>query len=261
MGGGDAVGGTPTQDLVDALRTAAARASAGVGHASVLYSGGLDSSLLAFLLKPHLNVTLVTVGTEGSTDVRQAASGARLLDLPWSSIRLEEVEIDKEAGAAHAEWPHLKEPQFSVAVALRLAVRSCETLDVFAGQGADELFFGYAHFRGLNPEEAIQRAQLDWQRLVTADWPMVRDAAQSLGHRLRSIYLDPGIVAAARRFPPPMGELGEPPKVWLRRAAKVAGLPSELVDRPKKAMQYGSGVERVVHRGASALLPSGERRS
>ncbi|MHA2281159.1 MAG: DUF7411 family protein, partial [Promethearchaeota archaeon] len=65
-----------------------------LNNIAILFSGGLDSSLLAYLVKLQIkdnNVTLYTVCTTESQDLFNSESAAKLLGL-----KLEKIKIDSE---------------------------------------------------------------------------------------------------------------------------------------------------------------------
>jgi asparagine synthetase B (glutamine-hydrolysing) len=131
---------------------------------------------------------------------------------------------------------------------------------VAVGQGADELFYGYAHSQGLSPASARDRAQRDWSILEGQEWPRAQRMARGYGLELRSPFVDPDVVRIARCLDPPGP--GDLPKIALRRAAEELGLPGPLVRAPKRAMQYGSGIHRLAARhlgapGSGATRPDG----
>jgi asparagine synthase (glutamine-hydrolysing) len=235
-----------TADLGSALRNAAAAGAVGASRATVLYSGGLDSSLIAHLLKPLVTVDLVVIGTDGSRDVEAARIGARLLGLPLQEVCVGRSDVERALRRFPEEFARLQEPLRSVDIALAIAFEHASGPRVGIGQGADELFFGYAHFRGLAPDEARQRAERDWTLLEDQEWPRALRMAGAFGLELVAPFLHPEVVRWARRLGPPGP--GAAPKAFLRNAARDLGLPGPLVDAPKRALQYGSGVHRLVSR-------------
>lgn len=233
--------------LLAALREATARA-AGSDGVSVLYSGGLDSSLIAALVRDR-HPTLVAVGLPGAADLRAARTGAAALGLPLTA---RELTLDDIAGAK-ARWaPTLVGTDFTgraVALGIALALTFTETPTVLCGQGADELFLGYAHFRGLDPDDAARRRSADLERLTGTDWPCAQRISTALGRRLGAPFLDAPLREAVLRTEaaahlPRAGRS----KPMLRAIADAAGLPRELVERPKKAFQFGSGIAAALRR-------------
>ncbi|MCI4360335.1 MAG: asparagine synthase-related protein [Thermoplasmata archaeon] len=230
--------------LVSALRSAAAACVDPPEPVTVLYSGGLDSSLVAFLLKPVTRVGLLVIGTDGAKDPSDARRGAELLGLPLAVRKISLDDLQAVERRFAPDLAGLREPLRSVNFALALALEAAPEPRVVVGQGADELFYGYAHFRELAPTDAEARARRDWELLVDQEWPRALRLAARAGHALGSPYLDPEVVRVARRRPPP--SLSEPPKHFLREAARALGVPEPLVRAPKRALQYGSGVHRLV---------------
>ncbi|MCI4337028.1 MAG: asparagine synthase C-terminal domain-containing protein [Thermoplasmata archaeon] len=219
-----------------ALRTA------GDAPVSLLYSGGVDSSLVAHLIRTR-GPLLVVVGTPGASDLDAAADGAARLGLPLRSRTLRVEEVVELRDRWQDELADLVEPARSVSLALAAALDSAPPGRVLCGQGADELFHGYAHFQGARGEAATQLAAKDWGRLVEEDWPRARRMASANHQDLRSPFLDAEFVQAVATIPSEehVGG-GEERKPILRAIARTLGLPAELADRPKKALQYGSGI-------------------
>ncbi len=229
-----------------ALASAIDEAASSAGPLTILYSGGLDSSVIAWCLRPR-RPTLCTVGVAGSADLLAARSGAARLGLQHVARNVDRTMVKHTLDRWAGELTGLREPHLSVAVSLALAIEAAPAGRLVCGQGADELFLGYAHFRGLSPAAAAERAAADWSRLIDHDWPRTQRIANALGHELRSPYFDPGLREAVRACRSPL--LETPPalaKPVLRGTARLLGVPEELLARPKKAMQYGSGIARLV---------------
>jgi asparagine synthase (glutamine-hydrolysing) len=252
-------GPTVEAELLACLSAAVADATHGLERVSLLFSGGLDSSLLAYLLPADLPATLVTIGTPGAADLEAARDAALRLGRSLDIHALDPPEIQAAWQRWEPELGAVREPTRSVAFAFLLAMGAAPSGPVLCGQGADELFYGYAHFRGLSIEAARRRSTEDLAALERVEWPRAVRIGRSLGREPRAPYLDIRVRAAAAEFAPPVP--GEPPKVALRRVAALAGLPTELVERPKRALQYGSGVskalEKVIRRAPARGLPPG----
>ncbi len=238
------------------LRSAIEACAAGTERLSVLFSGGLDSSLIAWMLRSVPDVRLVTVGTPGSADLAAARGAAELLGRPWNPRVVSPPELEQARSRWRSEIGDSGRME-GVLLGLALALEASPTAVVLCGQGADELFLGYAHFEGRNTAavRAVQRR--DWARLVEADWPRATACALKLGKTLRSPYLDSNL--SRFLFTVPVESLRTSPerKGLLRLVAAQEGLANTLVHRPKRAMQYGSGIDRALRTRGSGPKPGG----
>jgi len=98
---------------------------------------------------------------------------------------------------------------------------------------------------------AALRAEVDLNLLREVAWPRSQRVAQNLGRILMAPYLDPDFLHAAGSIPAAERARSEPPKALFREWALYRGLPPEVARRPKKALQFGSGVDRWLTRAAS----------
>ncbi|MGI0132359.1 MAG: asparagine synthase C-terminal domain-containing protein [Thermoplasmata archaeon] len=239
----------PVRVVVDALDHAMAERLQGVDALSVAYSGGLDSSIVALLGARRATTRLHVVGFPNSHDVNAAQRGADLLGLPLSVRTLRPADL----AAAQSRWADdladAGPTARSVALGTLMALEASTEHLVGMGQGADEWFFGYAHFLRLNPDAALRRSLDDAALLVEHEWPRAQRIARAMGHEVFSPFLDPAVIASARAAGVPVHLAGGERKALLRRAARRLGLPAELCGRPKKAFQYGSGIDAALRRG------------
>ena len=213
------------------------------GPVAVLYSGGLDSSLIAWELRNRPETVLATVGLPGSSDLVAAADGSGRIGLPWVGTTLGEERLVELRAVHRSALAQLPPSRRSLFLAIAAAVLSAPPGRILCGQGADELFLGYAHFRELSPAEAEARSRRDLDHLLGNDWPWTQRLAQGAGRSVESPYLDPGFVRAAHRVPIIERLPADTPKACLRRLAARRGVPPELVGRPKRALQFGSGID------------------
>jgi asparagine synthase (glutamine-hydrolysing) len=225
------------------------RFRSGRSKLGVLFSGGLDSSLLAWELRRRPRLTLSTVGTPHSPDLEAAAAGAEEIGAPWAPVTVGSPEVLELARALEEDTRGLSPTARSVQVAFAIAVQVAPVRTLLCGQGADELFLGYAHYRGLSPIDAKRRSERDLERVLSDEWPRSQRIARRFGKTVEAPYLDGGFVDAAlrvpivRRLPLPV------PKAFFRGWARHRGLPQVLAHRPKRALQFGSGVDRILRRG------------
>ena len=214
----------------------------------VLFSGGLDSSFLAVFLSERWPVTLETVGVAGSSDLRAAHEGAELLRLPWNFHEIQINDVRAFQLEFRSELQGLREPRRSVAVAFGLAVEKASALHLVCGQGADELFLGYAHYRGKAVSARRTLRQEDLDRLLQEDWPLAQRFAQACGRTIAAPLLDPRMIDLILRLPDRFIAESPETKPLLRAWARAHGLPEPLAGRPKQALQYGSGISKIVER-------------
>jgi asparagine synthase (glutamine-hydrolysing) len=211
---------------------------------TVLFSGGVDSGLLAWELREAPGVSLFTVGVAGADDLERARAAAPAIGTRWAGRELHDAELVPIVGRLDDELRDVAPPRRGIFVALAAAVAVAPPGVLVCGQGADELFLGYAHFRGLPTEAAGARRHSDLATLVDQDWPRTGRIAAMWGRQVLAPYLDPSFVHVALGLPIVDHVPGALTKPGFRRWASHRGLPPLLADRPKRALQYGSGVDR-----------------
>ncbi len=199
----------------------------------------------------------MTVGLPGAPDLAAARESAGLLGM---TVALEALSIE-ETVAARARWSErsagLPRARSEAILGLALAIARAPVGPVLCGQGVDELFLGYAHFEGLDPQSAEARSRSDLKQLVETDAPIVGRIAADLDRPLVAPFLHDEFTVAAlevpidRRLPSPRR------KELFRRWAVHRGLPSPIADRPKRAIQFGARTERTAPRtGGRPRSPS-----
>lgn len=216
--------------------------------AVVTLSGGVDSTLVAAL--SHLPA--IAVGAEGSHDADAAERAAESLgaDLTLHTITLDEVE------AALPEvlqfLPRKNPMDLELAVTgyfiCRLA-KQCGAKRILTGQAADELFAGYARY---GRTETL-RADLDAD-FAGLSLQRERDsaAASHFGVWYSLPYMDERVVRCARNLSAEELVSGDQRKVALRKVAEKH-IAEEFAWKPKKAMQYGSGVTKMLSKIAKSI--------
>jgi asparagine synthase (glutamine-hydrolysing) len=216
------------------------------GPIGVLFSGGVDSALLAWELRRRPAVLLCTLGREGSPDLRAGRAGAERLGLPWEGLPVGPDEVRRAESRFGDELGGVSPVARTVLLTLAIAIAEASPPRLVCGQGVDELFLGYAHYRNLDAVEAEKRSREDLARLRATDWPRTQRIAESVGKAVIAPYLTASFEECARNVPTHLRLPGDLPKRFFREWAVGRGLPVGMADRPKKAVQYGSGVDSLV---------------
>ena len=210
----------------------------------VAFSGGVDSGLVAGLA--HL--PCVTVGIEGSHDSAWAAKAARMMGLELTIVSPTEEEVVEALARVVEVIPDPTNPvEASIAATMYFAAAWAGEQGhtrILAGQGADELFGGYARYL-TSPDLAAELEQdfADLRRQGARD----QAVAALHGAYFSMPYLDVRVVRAARSIPAAERVRGGVRKYPLRVVAQEY-IPAEIARAEKKAMQYGSGIWRIIQR-------------
>jgi asparagine synthase (glutamine-hydrolysing) len=239
---------TLREGLSSAFEEALRPLRASTGRLGVLFSGGVDSSLLAWELRLHPGTLLCTLGREGSPDLLAGRAGAERLGLPWQDLSAGAAEVNAVESRYEGELAGIPAVSRTVLLSLALAIEQAAPTLLVCGQGVDELFLGYAHYRTLAASEAERRSREDLDRLRTTDWPRTQRIAEKAGKAIVAPYLSTAFEEAARQVPVDLRLPRELPKRFFREWACSRGLPSELAYRPKKALQYGTGVATLLRK-------------
>lgn len=228
----------------------------GLDSIGIVFSGGLDSSILAKLSKDlEVETILYTVGTENSADMKYAKQVAESLNLPLKSktIALEDVKHYTELVLNAIEEYNVMKIGVGMPSYIASELASQDGIRVMlSGQGADELFAGYQRYTQFYKdygEDTTKNLQDDVSNLYHVN--LQRDDAVTMANsvELRVPYLDSEVVDLGLKIPMKY-KLGHDPddlrKCILRKLAADLDVPREAVLRPKKAAQYGSGIHRLL---------------
>ena len=208
---------------------------------SISFSGGIDSTLIAFLARKYCDVELIAVGVPNAHDINAARSASKLIDMELKIIEVEPNDMITE-GMEMQRCLNLSSIEVEFMLPFWIAAKNSTNSILMCGQGADELFGGYARFRAENAEydlgkevsELIQRLP-DREKKITERFSL----------ELSCPYLSKPVIEAAEKYSQEerIGEVGKEP---LRKAALEMGLPKEITQRKKKAAQYGSGSQKAI---------------
>ncbi len=240
------------------------------GKVAVLFSGGVDSVLIASLLKKlAVEPLCITVGfRDGNAkepeDVVESGRVAKELGLEHIVVLLDLERIEPlfrrtVAILGPALTTVVNVGVASVEIAAIEEAKKRGIARFFGGLGAEELFAGYdRHERAWKDGDAALHAECvaGLKRVLANDLRRDCAVAQALDVTLATPFLDEELIALSLRIPPELkinsAEVfigrarGDVPvrrpikKLILREAALALGLPETAAFRPKRAAQYGS---------------------
>jgi len=230
-----------------------------VEELAVAFSGGLDSAVIAALAKTcEVDVHLVSVGLRDQPEIRHAKAAAEALKLP---LQLQTYTIgDVEHVLAKVLWL-IEEPnplKVSIAIPLYWAAEVASKLGckvMLAGQGGDELFGGYQRYLRVYAQSGARavREAMHHDIFLSYETNLQRDNQTCSFHRmeLRLPFLDREVVHFCLSLPlrlkieSPKDRLR---KRVLRRAAQDLDIPLFISNKPKRAIQYATGVDKALRR-------------
>lgn len=242
----------------------------------VLFSGGIDSTLIAFLLqKLGVEFLCLSVGFHDGAakipeDLIESEKVAEKLHFPHERVILDLAGVEalfKETVAilsgVEGEQSVINVVNVGVGSVEVAAFKKGASLGIthyFGGLGSEEIFAGYdrheeALLRG-GPRELHAECLAGLDAMYQRD--LIRDTriARAFNVTLSTPFLDEELIRYALRIPPSMKindavtftgrGRGDVPaqkrykKLVLREAARKLGLPRAFAFRPKRAAQYGS---------------------
>ncbi len=221
----------------------------------VLFSGGIDSTLIAFICKQlNKNFICYSVGLENAPDLKYAKEIADKLNfrLRTKTFTLEEFEsILKKVASIIKEPDTVKISVGCVMYASFELANQDNIKSLFSGLGSEEIFAGY--------ERHWSAFQGSWKNIHLECWSglsdmwsrdLKRDYLISKANNLTLLlpFLDREVIVAAMNIHP-MYKINESDKkIILREVAQDIGLSKEFCWRKKKAAQYGSYFQKAIEK-------------
>jgi len=220
----------------------------GVSTVAVSFSGGLDSSIMAFYASKYSSPKLYVVGAENSPDMRSARQASSSLQFPLVEVELTEDNVRESLPEIVRTVESINPVLISYKLPEYFVTRSASEETILLGNGADELFGGYSRYLGMKPKELAGSMATDLESLLRDEIPIDERISRLYGKNFGYPFLTADIVEVAMDSPLHLKVSKEGRKMVLREVAKRIGLPDEISARKKKAAQYGTGTIRLMKR-------------
>lgn len=228
----------------------------GLSEVGILFSGGIDSTIIAKIVDDlGIKTCLYSVGHKDSVDLKFAKETAATMSLHLKIKTVDVEDVRKYLPLVLNAIEEFNVMKIGVGMPAYIAAEMAhgDNLKVMlSGQGADELFGGYNRYLKLYQEKG-EMAQEDLKEDILNLYHvnLQRDDAVTMANsiELRVPYLDPDIINIAMNIPMKYKINKKDDtlrKCILREVGAELGVPEEIVTRPKKAAQYGSGIHKML---------------
>jgi asparagine synthase (glutamine-hydrolysing) len=250
---------TAARELQVLLERSVEERLSSLGAVAVAFSGGLDSSIIAFLSKKFCsNVTLIHVSLKNQPETEHARAVAEELNLPIRICIYDENDVSKTLPLVLRLIEEPDPIKASIGIPIYWAAEQAAKMSLhvmLAGQGSDELFAGYKRY----VDSLVRRGNEKTRDMIFRDIVGMHESnferdfkiCNFYGVELRIPFVTHQIIRFATDLPVGLkiqAFENTPRKLVLREAARNLGLSNEIVNRPKKAVQYSTGVTKALRR-------------
>lgn len=246
---------TLRKQLKELLITSVKKRVSGLSEVGILFSGGIDSTIIAKITNDlGIKTRLYSVGHKDSADLKFARKTAEEMNLSLKTKVIDVEDVREYVIPVLDAVEEFNIMKIGVGMPAYIAAEMAHEDNlkvILSGQGADELFGGYNRYLKFY-EEKGERAQEDLKNDILNLYHvnLQRDDAVTMANsiELRVPYLDPDIINIAMNIPMKykINRGDTLRKCILREIGAELGVPEEIVKRPKKAAQYGSGIHKIL---------------
>ncbi|MEA3399193.1 MAG: asparagine synthase-related protein [Patescibacteria group bacterium] len=230
------------------------------GKIGVLFSGGVDSTLIAFILKKNnIDFQTMTIGFRDNDeqklpeDIEESRESSKYLEINYNEkiLSFEEIKVlFKETinilGEDLANVVNLGVGSVEIAGIKELKNIDSEISQIFGGLGSEEIFAGYQRHK-----QSDDKHNECWDGLNNMyERDLLRDFAisKSLDIDFYTPFLDEGLISFSMNIPIRFKISEIESKIILRESALLLGLDKKFSFRPKRAAQYGSRTDKAIEK-------------
>ena len=241
------------KSLISAMR----KRTQGLDRIGIIFSGGIDSVLVAWLAKDMVKeVICYNAGTLDSSDILFADRVAKDLEL---TLKVNVI-TKKSTQEMLPKIIYAIEDSDALQVEVALPIYSAMALArkdhvkvVFSGQGVDEIFGGYTWYPKIVASEGYSslRNHMMEDLFLLYKETLEREDKTTMAHgiEMREPYLDKQVIKTAFDINPRLNVTGPNDKLGKqvhRTLADQLGIPKEVAYRSKDAAQHGSGIHFMI---------------
>lgn len=219
----------------------------------ILFSGGIDSTLIAFVAKKLgkkftcYTTALEEPGLKKAEDLESAEKVAKDLGFELKIIKLNLKEVEEYIKKTIKITGKTDVVTIGVGTTFLPACEQAKKEGIkiiFSGLGSEEIFAGYGRHEKANDinEECLEGLKSIKERDLDRDEAI----AKHFGLELKIPFLDKELVDYALKIPGELKIKNEVKKFILRKAAIQIGIPENYAMRKKRAAQYGSRIDNAI---------------